>query len=274
MRFHSVALLASLFSLVAGATHPQTKDRLDRRDKLFGYEAVGLLESSRGNCTAALIARDVALTAAHCVYGKEANLTFRMAFSDGASLATRRVEDVAIAKGYIEAVARRNRRMENANDVALVRLASPIYDAGTNPFEIASAPRTGTELTLASYGRGRMGALTLERGCELEKFYRGGVVEIDCDATFGSSGAPVFFQSRGRTRIFAIVTSGIHAHEAEDGQAVTYGVQLTEIVPDLLQDLQKKRALAPVSTGARRVTVGDRTLNGGGITFVRPGDND
>lgn len=274
MRFHTLALLASLVSAVAGAAHPQTKDRLDRRDKLFGFEAVGLLENPRGTCTAALIARDVALTAAHCVYGKEDNQIFRMAFSDGAALATRRVEHVAIAKGYVEAVARGNRSMETENDVALVRLASPIYEAGTNPFEIASAPRPGTELTLASYGRGRMGALTLERGCVLEKFYRGGVVEVDCDATFGSSGAPVFFQSGGRNRIFAILTSVVFAEDTDDGQAITYGVQLTDIVPELLQTLQKKRALAPVSTGARRVTVGNRPSGSGGITFIRPAGSD
>ena len=255
------------------AAFPQTKDRLDRRDKLFGFEAVGLLESVRGSCTAALIARDVALTAAHCVYGREANLTFRMAFSDGAALATRRVEDVAIAPGYIEAKKRRNRSMETENDVALVRLASPIYDAGTNPYDIAEAPRIGTELTLASYGRGRMGALTLERGCVLEEFYRGGVIEIDCDATFGSSGAPVFFHSGGRNRIFAVLTSVIFAEDAADGQAVTFGVQLTDIVPGLLQTLQNRRALAPVSAGARRVSVGDRSLNRGGITFMRPGES-
>ena len=271
MRLRTLVVAMSVFLGLTQAAFPQTKDRLDRRDKLFGFEAVGLLESPRGNCTAALIARDVALTAAHCVYGKQKNLTFRMAFSDGAALATRRVEDVAIAQGYIEGVTRNSRRLERANDVALIRLASPIYEAGTNPFEIAKAPKTGTELTLASYGRGRMGALTLERGCALEKFYRGGVVEIDCDATFGSSGAPVFFQSGGRTRIFAIVTSGIHAEEADDGQAVTYGVQLTDLVPGLLQTLQKKRALASVSAGARRISVGDSSSSGG-ITFIRPGE--
>lgn len=272
MRLYSFIVLSSLLCAAATTAFPQTKDRLDRRDKLFGFEAVGRLESARSNCTAALITRDVALTAAHCVYGNETKLVFRMAFSDGAALATRRVEDVAIAPGYLDASKRRNRTSRTAYDVALVRLASPIYDAGTNPFDVVKSPKKGTSLTLASYGRGRMEALTLERGCALETLYRGGVVQIDCDATYGSSGAPVFFQSGGRPKIFAIVTSGLHAHETADGQAVTYGAELVEIVPELLQTLRKKRALAPVSNGARRISVGDRS--GGGITFIRPGAND
>jgi protease YdgD len=47
----------------------------------------------------------------------------------------------------------------------------------------------GANLTLASYGQGRMAALTLERGCRLNTLYRNDVLGIDCDATFGSSGA-------------------------------------------------------------------------------------
>lgn len=259
------ALFTIALVLSATSADAQTKDRLDRRDKLFGFEAVGLLEGARAQCTAALIARDVALTAAHCVHKKGDTFTFRAAFSDGSALATRKVIDIAVPKAYVTADAQQDRVGEVSHDVALVRLASPIYDAGIDPYEIAKAPRNGTPLTLASYGRGRMGALTLERGCSLTTRYRGGVVRIDCDATYGSSGAPVFIQSAGRTRIFSIVSSGIT--ESEDG-AYTLGVELTEIVPELMQELRNRRSLAPAITGARRSKIGERSS--GGARFVKP----
>ncbi|MEO1536747.1 MAG: trypsin-like serine protease [Pseudomonadota bacterium] len=260
------ALFTIALVLAATMAQAQTKDRLDRRDKLFGFEAVGLLEGPGGTCTAALIARDVALTAAHCVHRKRGNFTFRAAFSDGAALASRKVTDIVIAHAYIEADAIGNRNQEVANDVALVRLDSPIYDAGIDPYEIARAPSTGTALTLASYGRGRMGALQLERGCNLKRRYRDGVVRIDCDATYGSSGAPVFTQTSGPPRIFSIVSSGVGIGT---DKSQTLGVELTTIVPELMQELRNRRSLAPAIAGARRSKIGERAT--GGARFVRPG---
>ncbi|MBM7068180.1 serine protease [Actibacterium sp. 188UL27-1] len=266
MRHGIWIILAALLMGGPQAGLTQTKDRLDRRDKLFGFESVGRLESRGGNCTAALITRDVALTAAHCVYRKGTDFVFRAGYSDGAAIATRKAVDVVIAPGYLEAKKTGDWVSAIANDVALVRLIIPIYDHGANPYQLAKTPREGAKLTLASYGQGRMEALTLERGCSLNTQYRQGIVGMDCDATFGSSGAPVFVQVAGTQRIFSIVSSGTNS---ETGEKITYGVELAKHVPKLLQVLRNRRALAPVGVGARRVRIGERTE--GGARFVRPG---
>lgn len=272
MSIRACLIALPLCLMTALGAFAQTKDRLDRRDKLLGFESVGRLDSATGHCTAVLITRDVALTAAHCVHGKGSRFVFRAGYSDGSAIATRTATDVAIAEGYLQAITRGDDAGAIAHDVALVRLSSPIFEPGADPYDIAATPRPGTALTLASYGQGRMEALTLERGCALHTLYRGGIVGIDCDATFGSSGAPVFVQDAGRTRIVSIVSSGT---TAGNGALETLGVALTEIVPVLIRELQAKRSLAPINTGAKRIVVGvpdsDESGGGsGGARFVKP----
>jgi protease YdgD len=257
-------IVAFMMASATSAT-AQTKDRLDRRDTLLGFEAVGRLDSATGHCTAALITRDVILTAAHCVYDKGQAFTFHAGFRDGTVIATRTSTDIVIAQGYLDAQARDDRIAAISHDVALLRLASPIYETGANPYEIANTPVRGANLTLASYGQGRMAALTLERGCRLNTLYRNDVLGIDCDATFGSSGAPVFVNVHGRTRIMSIVSSG---RQGVDGRPETLGIALSKLVPTLMTELRNKTSRSPVSPNIRRLKIGQKTTSG--ARFVRP----
>ncbi|MEO1197548.1 MAG: trypsin-like serine protease, partial [Pseudomonadota bacterium] len=79
-----LVLLAVLVAAPAAAQDTSALKRLTLRTDLLGWEAVGRVEIGRDNfCTGTLIATNLVLTAAHCVYARGGqrrradSLTFR-----------------------------------------------------------------------------------------------------------------------------------------------------------------------------------------------------
>ena len=84
--------LAAVATVLAGQAVAEGTglEPLTRRDQLLGWEAVGRIDLGKdGFCTGTLIATDLVLTAAHCVYdgaGKPVDpgkITFRSGFAEG-----------------------------------------------------------------------------------------------------------------------------------------------------------------------------------------------
>ncbi|PVA09639.1 serine protease [Pelagivirga sediminicola] len=238
--------------------------RLTDRDDLFGWEAVGRLElGAAGYCTGSLIAPALVLTAAHCVYDKShapiaaEAMTFRAGLRDGEFISQSGVAQVVAHPGYAPGATLTGEMVRH--DVALLKLADPIPSAVAGPFALAGAGRAGARVSVVSYGRGRDAALSWQRDCGIIAMNRG-VMQFDCDVTFGSSGAPVFMRAAGgNARIVSLISSG--------GQDAAYGMELPGIVADLKQAM---RAAKRITTAApRRVQVGQ---GGGGIgaKFQKP----
>lgn len=264
-------LFAAMITSLSGSA-AVAQEKLDHRGKVLGWEAIGRLDLGDGYCTGTLIAADLVLTAAHCVVDKPkraltdtARMTFRAGYYGTASIAERSVSAVFVPPAYLEALASGDITQRIGQDVALVRLGSAISTTDADPYILTQEDAAPTRISLVSYGRGRDDALTREAACALTQRYRGGVMSFDCDATFGSSGAPLFAKEGNRLRIFSIVSSG---RTRDDGRLETYGMELAAVVTELKAQMRMAQAIAPVSAGVKRLKVGERAMGSGGARFV------
>ncbi|MBE0453586.1 trypsin-like serine peptidase [Roseovarius autotrophicus] len=262
----ALALLACLATPLAA--QDSRLERLDMGDSARAWEAVGRLElGGRGFCTGALVAPDLVLTAAHCLYDKvtgarldPARIEFMAGWRNGRAAAYRSVRRAVTHPDYDFAAAVTPERVRN--DVALLELYHPIRNTHVTPFETDQRPREGQKIGVVSYARDRSEAPSLQEVCEVLA-RQGGVLVMSCDVNFGSSGAPVFSFEGGQARIVSVVS----AMAEVDGRKVALGTQLLEPLDTLRaaldagQGVFQEAAPKMLSSGTRRDT---------GAKFSRP----
>lgn len=271
-RLRGAILLLGLALSGAGAAQAQAAfEVMDRRGALLGWEAVGRLDTGAGFCTGTLIARDIVLTAAHCLYDDRGRpiaaerMRFRAGYHRGKSIADRKVLRWEAAAGYRDGGSAELNGTMIANDAALLRLDRDIVAAEADPFAVHQGPVQGSSVSVVSYGEGREDVLSRERRCAVTGRYRGGILAFDCDVTFGSSGAPVFVRDNGRLRILSVI-SGMGRDK--DGGKTAFGMTLAAHVAVLKAKLRRDDALPSVTRGARRLGAGQRSATG--ARFVTP----
>ncbi len=217
-------LIALALTLLAAPITAQSSDA----------NAVGRVElGNAGFCTGTLIAPDIVLTAAHCLYDKYSGarfdagqLTFRAGYKNGNSIAQR---------GVRRAVAHSQYRASSAGqitnlmfDIALLQLDRPLPTSSVVPMKVAALDLSGRSVGVMSYGRDRSETLTFQESCAISARPEG-VFVTTCQASFGTSGAPVVQVRHGEPRVVSLVSAMARA----DGRPVAIATDVAATLSEL-----------------------------------------
>lgn len=264
-----LAPLCFAFTPHVSAADTSTLVRLATRQDLSGWEAVGRIDMAKGGyCTGVLIADDLVLTAAHCIFDPKTgrrlaarDLTFKAGLHNGKAVKSIQGMRVAVDKTYQPRYGSSAKNIRH--DVALIQLITPITSFTATPFALHSGARAGNEVSVLSYGLGRDTVLSMQRTCNVLA-HDSGLMAFNCDVTFGSSGAPVFAKEGNRNKILSLISSGGKA----DGKQLSFGMELPGIVARLRSDLASAPALRGKRPAVRIMSVGDGKKTSG-AKFVR-----
>ena len=229
-------------------------------DESRGWQAVGRLQlGDRGFCTATLIAEDLVLTAAHCLFDKETGarlpietIEFRAGWRNGRAEAYRNLRAAVVRPDYVYSGAEDLERV--GYDVALLQLDRAVKLPQVQPFPTGPEPDANASVGVVSYAQDRSEAPSLERSCQV--LDRGGdILVLSCDVDFGASGSPVFEMGEGGPRVVSVIS----AKAESQGRKIALGVGIETTLPILKAELGLDRP------GKVRLLSG-----GGGAKFVKP----
>lgn len=251
--------------VVASATFAQDARlrRLNTGDDGHAWQAVGRLDiGGTGFCTGALIAPNLVLTAAHCLYDKSTNeridhktVEFLAGWRNGRASAYRGIRRAVVHPDYEFSGNVSSKRVYY--DLALLELDQPIRNNAVKPFGTAARPRKGDQVGVVSYAKDRAEAPSLQEVCVVLARQEG-ILITSCSVDFGSSGAPIFTFKEGKAHIVSVVS----AKAEVDGEKVSLGTALGAPLARLRAELVAQK------DGERGLVNGERRDTG--AKFVKP----
>jgi len=202
------------------------------------HDAIGRIDlGSDGFCTGTLVAPDLVLTAAHCLFDKTTGvafdvtqLTYQVGLSNGRAKDQRAVSRTLMHSRYQPQAKGQLGNMQH--DLALLKLAEPVADHLATPMRLGHPDLSGAQAELISYGKGRSDTALLETGCNLQAHTRG-IIVTSCQAALGTSGAPVLQLISGEMRLVSVVSAKARANGEPVALTVIAGTEIPKMMTQL-----------------------------------------